>query len=42
LEQIQPLALSYELGMPDQAGTSTGGFAAESAVTRTVVEPVGE
>jgi hypothetical protein len=42
LEQIQPLTLSYELVLPNQAGTITGGCAAESVVTRTVVEPVEE
>jgi hypothetical protein len=40
LEQIQPLRLSYELVLPNQAGTITGGCAAESVVTRTAVEPV--
>jgi hypothetical protein len=42
LEQIQPLALSYELVLPNQAGTITGECAAESVVTRTAVEPVEE
>jgi hypothetical protein len=40
LEQIQPLTLSYELVLPNQAGTITGECAAESVVTRTAVEPV--
>ena len=42
LEQIQPLDLSYELVLPNEAGTITGGCAAESVVTRTAVEPVAE
>jgi hypothetical protein len=42
LEQIQPLALNYELVLPNQAGTIAGGCAAESVVTRTAVEPVEE
>jgi hypothetical protein len=40
LEQIQPLTLSYELVLPNEAGTITGGCAAEAVVTRTAVEPV--
>ena len=42
LEQIQPLTLSYELVLPNEAGTITGGCAAEAVVTRTAVEPVAE
>ena len=42
LEQIQPLTLSYELVLPNETGTITGGCAAESVVTRTAVEPVEE
>jgi hypothetical protein len=42
LEQIQPLAMSLELVLPDQAGTITDGCAAEAVVTRTAVEPVAE
>ena len=42
LEQIQPLTLNYELVLPNEAGTITGGCAAEAVVTRTAVEPVEE
>ena len=42
LEQIQPLSLSYELVLPNEVGTITGGCAAEAVVTRTAVEPVAE
>jgi hypothetical protein len=40
LEQIQPLTLSYELVLPNEAGTITSGCAAEAVVTRTALEPV--
>jgi hypothetical protein len=40
LERIQPLTLTYELVLPDGAGTVSGTCAAESVVTRIAVEPV--